>query len=76
METLYTLNNEVFTKRKVLSIISSFYNMMGLISAYLLIYKMMMRKTTALPDLDWDTPLPEDMQTDWKPSSCFWSRRR
>ena len=66
LDTLHTLNTEVFTKRKVLSIISSFYDPMGLISAYLVIFKIMMRKTTALPDLDWDTPLPEEKQKDWK----------
>ena len=55
----------MFTKRKVLSIISSFYDPMGLISAYLVILKIMMRETTALPDLGWDTPLPEEMQKDW-----------
>ena len=51
LDTLHTLNAEVFTKRKVLSIISSFYDPMGLISAYLVIFKIMMRETTALPDL-------------------------
>jgi hypothetical protein len=38
-ETLHTLDTETFTRRKVLSIISSFYNPMGLISAYLVIFK-------------------------------------
>ena len=37
-----------------------------ILAAYLVIYKIMMRKTTALPDLDWDTPLPEELQKDWK----------
>ena len=50
----------------MLSIISSFYDPMGLISAYLVIFKIMMRETTALPDLDWDDPLPKEMQEDWK----------
>ena len=35
-------------------------------SAYLVIFKIMMRETTALPDLDWDIPLPEEMQKDRK----------
>ena len=39
---------------------------MGLISAYLVIFKIMMRETTALPGLDWDDPLPKEMQEDWK----------
>jgi hypothetical protein len=60
LDTLHTLNTEVFTKRKVLSIISSFYDPMGLISAYLVIFKIM------IPNLDWDTPLTEEMQKDWK----------
>ena len=66
IDTLWTLEDEVFTRRKVLSIISSFYDPMGLISAYLVIFKIMMRETTALPDLDWDDPLPKEMQEDWK----------
>ena len=66
METLNTVDTEVFTKRKLLSIISSFYDPMGIISAYLVIFKIMMRETTALPDLGWDDPLPEEMQEDWK----------
>ncbi|MCP4995043.1 MAG: hypothetical protein GY934_14860, partial [Gammaproteobacteria bacterium] len=66
IDTLDTVDTEVFTKRKLLSIISSFYDPMGLISAYLVIFKIMMRETTALPDLGWDDPLPKEMQEDWK----------
>ena len=65
-ETLNTVDIEVFTKRKLLSIISSFYDPMGLISAYQVIFKIMMRETTALPDLGWDNLLPKEMQEDWK----------
>ena len=64
LDTLHIFNTEVFTNWKVLSIISSFYDPMGLISAYLVIFKIKMRETTALPDMDWDTPLPEEMQKD------------
>ena len=40
-ETLHTLDTETFTRRKVLS-------PMGLISTFLVIFKIMMRETTAL----------------------------
>ena len=50
VETRHMLDKEVFTKRKVFSIISCFYD--SLISAYLVIFKIMMRETTAYRDLD------------------------
>ena len=39
VETVPTLDMEVFTKRYVLSIISSFYDPLVLISSYLVIFK-------------------------------------
>ena len=39
VETVPTLDMEVFTKRNVLSIISSFYDPLVLISSYLVIFK-------------------------------------
>ena len=65
-ETLHNLDTKIFTRRKMLSIISSFYDPMGLSSANLIIFKIMMRETSALSDLDWDTPLPKEMQKDCK----------
>ena len=29
-------------------------------------FKIKMRETATLPDLDWDNPLLEEMQKDWK----------
>ena len=59
VETLHILDKKVFSKRKVYSIISSFHDQFRLISAYLVIFKIMMRETIA--DIDWDTPLTKNM---------------
>ena len=55
-----------FTKRKILSLINGFFDPSGLISAYLIKFKIFMRTVTSYPDLDWDTPLPAQLQDIWR----------
>ena len=65
-ETLNTIETVQFTKRKILSLINGFFDPSGMISAYLIKFKIFMRTVTSYPDLDWDTPLPAQLQDIWR----------
>ena len=72
-----TLDKECLTKRKVLSLLASFYDPMGLLCAYLITLKIGMRElcsyevTADTPEnekckLDWDDQLPAGLEKKWK----------
>lgn len=60
------LTTFVFTKRKIFSVLNSFYDPAGLISAYLIKFKIKMREVTRVTELDGDTPIPEKLQISWR----------
>ena len=66
MASLHTVNEVVFTKRIILSMLNSFFDPTGMISGYLIKFKIMMREVSGNPDWGWDTELPRKFQDEWR----------
>ena len=66
IEDLEKLDKVIFTKRRILSIINGFFDPMGLLSAHLIKFKILMKELFEEADYDWDTPLPEALQIKWR----------
>ena len=66
MDTFDNLDSDQFTRKKILSLLNSFFDPIELISACLSKFKIFMREVTAYPDLDWDIPLPAHFQEIWR----------
>ena len=66
METLHIVDGVNFTKRIILSMLNSFFDPTGMISAFLIKFKIMMREVSGNPDWDWDTELPRKFQEEWR----------
>ncbi|XP_058449236.1 uncharacterized protein LOC131429202 [Malaya genurostris] len=65
------LADQVLTKRKVLSIIASLFDPLGLIGATITIAKIFMQRLWSMRDaqgnaIDWDSPLPETVGEEWR----------
>lgn len=59
-----TDNDEVFTRRSMLSLLSSIFDPLGLISPVILPAKQVLQ--TSFQDSDWDTPVPPSVASRWK----------
>ena len=60
---LENLSEIVFTRRKILGIIN---DPTGMITAYLVKFKIKMKEIVKIPDLEWDTLLPLQFQQKWR----------
>ena len=56
----------IFTRRKVLSFLNAFYDVLGLLCALIIKYKIELRDILRHEELEWDTPLPEKWQKVWR----------
>ena len=65
-DDLGMLETFMFTKRKILSVLNSFYDPMGLVCCYLIKFKIKMRDVTRYEKLEWDTLLSEKWQKLWR----------
>ena len=63
----YTIQQslEICTRRKVLSVIASVFDPMGLVSPFVLLEKQILQEVCSL-GLDWDAPLPDPLSTRYK----------
>ena len=63
----YTIQQppEIYTRRKVLSVIASVFDPMGLVSPFILLGKQILQEVCSL-GLDWDAPLPDPLITRYK----------
>uniref|UniRef100_A0A8D8YNP1 Integrase catalytic domain-containing protein n=1 Tax=Cacopsylla melanoneura TaxID=428564 RepID=A0A8D8YNP1_9HEMI len=57
--------NQPTTKRQVLSLIASIYDVNGLLSPVTIYMKIFMQQIWLHKDITWDTPLPSDLQKRW-----------
>ena len=55
----------VFTKRISLGLSAQVFDPMGLVVGFMVKFKLQMREITKL-ELDWDQPLPEELQQEWR----------
>ncbi|XP_060079797.1 uncharacterized protein LOC132559197 [Ylistrum balloti] len=64
----FSVSDEVkpFTKRGVLSTIHSVVDPLGFVAPVILGGRLLMRNVLSSKDLDWDDPLPPDLNSDWK----------
>ena len=62
-------NTGVTTKRSILSQVASMYDPLGLVAPIVVSGRMIFQKTTKLK-LDWDDPIPSDLEREW----MAWSR--
>ncbi|XP_062532236.1 uncharacterized protein LOC101744854 [Bombyx mori] len=58
-------DNDVVTKRSVLSAIAKTFDPLGWLAPCVIVLKMFMQKLW-LAGLDWDSELPEDLKTEWQ----------
>lgn len=58
-------DNDVVTKRSVLSAIAKAFDPLGWLAPCVIVLKMFMQKLW-LAGLDWDSELPEDLKTEWQ----------
>ena len=65
-DDLQMLATFMFTRRKILSILNSFYDLLGILAAYIIKFKIELRNVLRHEELDWDTPLPEKWQVKWR----------
>ena len=57
---------KVLTRRMVLAQVNKFYDLLGLISPFIVRAKIMMRRLWSVePKLGWDNPLPDDLMQKW-----------
>ena len=66
--TLDDLANQqeiILTQRKVLQLVAQYYDPMGLISPLIIKLKILLKKTLAIVELGWDTPLPDPARGEW-----------
>ena len=63
----YTIQQpaEIYTRRKVLSVIASVFDPMGLVSPFILLGKQILQEVCSL-GLDWDAPLPDPLIARYK----------
>ena len=65
VEELSSPDEITLTQRKVLQFVAQYYDPMGLISPILVRLKILLKKTLALTELTWDSPLPVIARTEW-----------
>ena len=62
---LEKLQNHTLTLRRVMGIVCSVYDLLGLISPITLKLKILLKETHKIPKLKWDDDLPREMQLRW-----------
>ena len=64
----YEVSTDVtITKRKILSIVNSIYDPLGLLTPFTVKAKIILRTLWARsPKLDWDDPVPEELRKNWR----------
>jgi ribonuclease HI len=55
-----------FTRRSILSVVSSIYDPLGLISPFVLVGKLLLQELCQKPDIGWDDPVPSSIEDKWK----------
>ena len=56
----------IATKRSILSQTAQIFDVIGVFQPFVLKAKIFMQQLWSMPDIGWDTPLPPQMQVDWK----------
>ena len=59
-------SGEKSTKRKMLSELSSVYDVLGMVSPWTMKAKILFQKLWSFPDLGWDGELPDDIEAEWQ----------
>ena len=54
------------TFQSVLGVVCLMYDPLGLVSPYILQFKILHKETHQIPDIKWDTPLSGDIERRWK----------
>ena len=57
--------NANWTKRTVLKAVASTFDPLGLISPFVILGRILIQDLWAVPELDWDTSIPDNLQTRW-----------
>ena len=61
------LESVVFPPRKLLGLVNSLYDPLGLMAPWYIKFKLLLRRITELPKkLDWDDIILEDLSDEWK----------